>query len=221
MIDSSPIKVTSVSQEVYLRLRRMITSGQLRPGAAVTLRSLGDSLHVSTTPVREALRRLESEGLVQYGRRSVTIAALSADEVFSLFQIRLRLEQLAAEWALEKTTEMDLAEIGEILEQLEANEENPDQWRILNQDFHRRFYDCADSAHLLEYIRQVWMQIEPYMAIYASSRSNHRDANIEHRQIFAAITARDLNALLVLTGEHLNRTAEQIIHELRQADSSS
>lgn len=221
MIESSPIQVTSVSQEVYHRLRRMITSGQLHPGTAVTLRSLGEALHVSTTPVREALRRLESEGLVQYGRRSVTIASLSTEEVFTLFQIRFRLEQLATEWALEKVTDTDLAEIGEILEQLEANEENPDQWRVLNQDFHRRFYDCADSAHLLEYIGQVWMQIEPYMAIYASSKSDHRDSNIEHRQIFAAITTRDLNALLVLTSRHLNRTADQIIHELRQVDSST
>lgn len=221
MIDASPIRVTTVSQEVYHRLRLMITSGELRPGAVVTLRSLGQALDVSTTPVREALRRLESQGLVQYGRHSVTITSLSAEEVLALFQIRFRLEQLAAEWALEKVTETDLAEIGEVLEQLETNEENPDQWRILNQDFHRRFYDCADSPHLLEYIRQVWMQIEPYMAIYASSKSDHRDSNVEHRQIFAAITSGDLNALLALTSEHLNRTAEQIIYQLRQIDSSA
>jgi DNA-binding GntR family transcriptional regulator len=218
MMESNPVQVTSVGQEVYRRLRGMITSGQLKPGAALTLRSIAEALSVSTTPVREALRMLEADGLVHYGRRSVTVSSLSVEEVGALFQIRLRLEQLAAEWAIEKMTDSDEQDIEEILDQLDANVDDQDRWRTLNQEFHRRFYDCADSAHLLEYIEKIWNSVEPYMAIYASSMSNFREANEEHRRMFEAIRARDLETLLVLTQHHLEVTCEQVVKELRKAN---
>jgi len=216
--ESNPVLVTSVGQEVYRRLRGMITTGQLKPGGALTLRSIAQALSVSTTPVREALRMLEADGLVQYGRRSVTVSSLSVDEVGSLFQIRLRLEQLAAEWAMDKMTSSDEHDIEEVLDQLDANVDDQDRWRTLNQEFHRRFYDCADSPHLLDYIERIWTNVEPYMAIYASSLTNFREANDEHRYMFEAIRARDLETLLVLTQHHLEATCEHVVNELRRAN---
>jgi DNA-binding GntR family transcriptional regulator len=220
-MQSGHIEVTSLGREVYRRVRSMITTGQLRPGGPLTLRSIAEELGVSTTPVREAFRLLQADGLVQYGRRSVTVTALSVTEVESLFQIRLRLEQLAAEWAIDKITDADIADIEDLLDQLDASVEDQERWRILNQDFHRRFYDCADSVHLLEYIEKVWNSVEPYMAIFASSMENFHAANVEHRQMFEAIRARDLGTLLVLTAHHLEVTAAQVVSQLQREPSDS
>ena len=67
-----------------------------------------------------------------------------------------------------------------------------DGWRALNQDFHRRFYDCARSPHLLELISRVWDKVEPYIAIYACSVENFHEAHRQHLEILESIATRDL-----------------------------
>jgi DNA-binding GntR family transcriptional regulator len=205
-----PIRVSTVIDEVYERLRAAITAGTLAPGTKVSLRSIADTFEVSTMPVREALRRLESDGLVVFGRRSITVSNLSADQVTQIFRIRLQLELLAAEWALEQVTDDDIADLRDIVDRMDRGTLGVDEWRSLNQDFHRRFYDCARSPHLLELIGRVWDKVEPFLAIYASTVEDFAEAHRQHRQILEAIAARDLYTLMILTTEHSDYTSRTV-----------
>ncbi|MET0703630.1 MAG: GntR family transcriptional regulator [Mycobacterium sp.] len=209
-MERQPIKVVTVSDEVYSRLRLAITSGSLAPGTKVSIRSVADTFEVSTMPVREALRRLESDGLVVFGRRSITISNLSGDQVTQIFRIRLQLELLAAEWALEKVTEDDIADLHEILVRMDRPDITVDEWRSLNQDFHRRFYDCARSPHLLELIGRVWDKVEPFMAIYVSTVGDFAEAHRQHLGILESITQRDLYTLIIRTTEHAEHTSQAV-----------
>src|SRR5438105_2124376 len=101
-MDPQVIKVSTVNDEAYERLRSGITSGALLPGRKISIRTIAESFGVSTMPVREALRKLQAEGFVVFERSGVTVTHLSSDQVWQVFQIRLRLEQLAAEWAIEQ-----------------------------------------------------------------------------------------------------------------------
>ena len=217
---NDPIHVSTINDEVYERLRRWITSGTLTPGTQISIRALADVFEVSTMPVREALRRLEADGLVLFHRRSVTVTLLSADQVGQVFQIRLRLEQLAAEWAIQQVTDVDIADLEEILAKMNRPSIDVEEWRQLNQDFHLRFYDCARSPHLLELIRNVWDKVEPYMTIYSSSVNDFREAHRQHEQILHWIKSRNLSALLIETSEHLTYTARTVIAAI-QAHSSA
>jgi DNA-binding GntR family transcriptional regulator len=219
MSHDGPIELTNASTAVYNRLRTMIFRGTLKPGQVITLRSVGAQLGVSTTPIREALRMLQADGMVKYDRRAITVAALSPEEVAELFEIRLRLEQLAAERAISRVTDDDLADIEDILERLDEASYDQDRWRMLNQDFHRRFYDCADSAHLSEFIGRIWASLEPYMAIYASAFHDFTHSSVEHHAIYDAIKARDLDSLLNLTEEHLDGTLARVLAQLDDAAS--
>lgn len=209
-----------INDEVCERLRRWITSGTLVPGTKISLRSIADAFGVSTTPVREALRILQAEGLVVFERRSVTVTNLSEEQVHEVFQIRLRLEQLATEWALDRVRDEDLADLENILSRMEQPGIQAQEWRDLNQDFHRRFYDCARSPHLLELIRNMWNKIEPYMAIYASTVENFNEAQRQHQRILQHIRKRNLEALLVELANHINYTERTVVTALRQ-DSSN
>ncbi|WP_164990485.1 GntR family transcriptional regulator [Agromyces albus] len=206
-----------MNDEVYERLRQWITTGTLLPGMKISIRSIADSFGVSTMPVREALRRLESDGLVVFGRRSVTVTLLSTDQVQQVFQIRLRLEQLAAEWAIDQVDEDDIADLESILAKMDRPDIGVDEWRHLNQDFHRRFYDCARSPHLLELIRNVWDKVEPYMAIYASTVQDFAEAQRQHSEMLELIRGRRLSALLTATAEHLDYTARTVVAALEGA----
>jgi len=213
-MDAQPIKVATVNDEVYTRLHQAITSGALMPGMKLTIRSIADSFQVSTMPVRDALRRLEASGLVVFGRRSVTVTLLSPDEVEQVFQIRLRLEQLAAEWAISRIRPQDLDDLEQILAQMDEPDLSAEQWRVLNQRFHLRFYERAESEHLLRLIRDVWSKVEPYMAIYASRVDDFAEAQQQHRFMLDLIRRGDLSGLLVATAHHLDHTAKTVVSAL-------
>lgn len=220
-MDAQPIQVSTINVEVYERLRQWITTGTLLPGVKISTRSIADAFDVSTMPVREALKRLESDGLVVFGRRSVTVTYLSAEQVMQVFQIRLRLEQLASEWAIEQLNEDDLTELSAILERMNRPGIGVEEWRQLNQDFHCRFYDCARSPQLLELIRNVWDKVEPYMAIYTSTVEDFEEAHRQHLAIFELIRTRNLSALLMANAEHLDYTARTVSEALKNARPSS
>lgn len=213
-MDSETIKVSTVNHEVYDRLRRWITSGSLSPGAKISIRSIADAFGVSTMPVREALRMLQAEGFVAFERRSVTVTHLSRDQMMQIFEIRLRLEQLASEWAIDQLNDDDIADLESILRKMDRDDIGVEEWRTLNQDFHRRFYDCARSPHLLDLIRNIWDKIEPYMAIYASTVDDFREAHAQHLEILELIRAGDLPNLLVAIENHLHHTAKTVLQAL-------
>jgi DNA-binding GntR family transcriptional regulator len=218
MMQLQPIRVSTVIEAVYERLRTAITAGALAPGTKVSIRSIADSCQVSTMPVREALRRLESDGLVVFGRRSITVSNLSAGQVTQVFRIRLQLELLATEWAIEQVTEDDVADLQDILNNMDRPDIGVDDWRSLNQDFHRRFYDCARSPHLLELIGRMWDKVEPFMAIYASSVDDFQEAQHQHAEILAAIAARDLYTLIIKTTEHSEYTSRTVAAALAKRE---
>lgn len=215
------IKVSMINDEVCDRLRRWITSGTLLPGTRISLRSIADTYGVSTTPVREALRKLQAEGLVVFERRSVTVTHLSKEQVHEVFQIRLRLEQLASEWAIDQVSDEDISDLEDILARMDQSGVEAQTWRDLNQDFHRRFYDCARSPHLLELIRNMWNKIEPYMAIYASTVEDFDEAHRQHQRILQHIRKRNLSALLVELAEHIDYTESAVAEALKQETSTA
>ena len=211
------ISVPTVAEEVYGRIRTGITGGTLRPGARLSIRSLADTLAVSTMPVREALKRLQAEGFIVFERRSVTVIALSPDEVDQVFAIRLRLEQLAAEWALRRLTSTDVGALRSVLEGMTDPHIAPDRWRELNRRFHQRFYECAGSPHLLDLIRNVWDRVEPYLSVYASTVEDFGEAHRQHLRMLRLIEDRDLDGLLQETSWHLEHTSRTVVEALSAA----
>lgn len=211
------ISVSTINKEVYDRLRAAIRTGTLPPGVKISLRSVADTLGVSTMPVREALRTLQAQGLVEFERRSVTVVQLTPDEVVQVFQIRLRLEELAAEWALPRLTDDDVAELRAVLAEMGDPGIAPDVWRRLNRRFHERFYECARSPHLLELIHNIWDRVESSMAIYASTVEDFAEAHRQHLRMLELIEARDLPGLLDETVWHLEHTSRTVAEALREA----
>jgi DNA-binding GntR family transcriptional regulator len=216
-VDTSAITVPTLAEEVYDRIRTGITSGTLTPGSRLSIRPLAEQLSVSTMPVREALKRLQAEGFVVFGRRSVTVVSLTADELHQVFAVRMHLEQLAAEWALPRLEPVDVADLRALLEEMADEQLETARWRAMNRRFHQRFYECAASPYLLDLIRGVWDRVEPYMAIYASTVEDFSEAHRQHLRMLELIEARDLPALLAETHWHLEHTSRTVAEALAEA----
>src|SRR5260370_29376061 len=147
-------KYVSKSDMVSDVLRDIITDGQLSPGTPLRQRDLAEQFDVSNTPVREALRRLESEGLVVTDvHRGATVARTELEELEENYRILAALEALAGSLAVDKVTDDDIADIEALDREVAACP--PDDGRLaeLNRQVHFRIYRCARSPMLLRLMR--------------------------------------------------------------------
>ena len=210
----------TVAERVYLEIRRRILDGRIAPGTRLSIRTLAQSLGVSTMPTREALKRLHFEGLVEFDRRAVTVTRLNAQEIRQLFAIRLNLESQATEWALPRLDHEATVSMRKLLDRMAEEDITPDEWRELNREFHETFYDCADSRYLSELIHNTWDRVQPYMAIYANEGRNLTEARRQHESMYALMREGRREELLEATRHHLEHTADAIVEALDEAPST-
>lgn len=176
------------SDVVAAAIRELVITGELEPGTELRQRDLAMRFNVSPTPVREALKRLESEGLVHYdvhrGAR-VMDTAFEADE--ENFLIRAALERLAVGLASSRVTEEDLADMEALNAQLAASAQGDPEAQELNRRLHFRVYEAARSPLLLALLRLLWHSFPPAKHVNRSLADSAR----QHAEIIAALRDRD------------------------------
>jgi DNA-binding GntR family transcriptional regulator len=193
-------KYVSKSDMVTDELRELITGRLLSPGSPLRQRDLAEQFDVSYTPVREALRRLESEGLVVTDvHRGATVARTESEEREENYRILAVLEALAGTLAVSKMTDPDLTEIEALYRQV-ADCHPDDSWLAeLNRQFHFRIYECARSPMLLLLMRLLWRSF-PYGP---QAGRSHQESVRQHAQLVKALKRRDEEQLAAIIQEHV------------------
>jgi DNA-binding GntR family transcriptional regulator len=196
----------SLADLVYSALRDAIAGGTLAPGSHLREHPLARHFGVSTTPVREALRRLERDGLVSvHLHRGAVVTAFNPREIVSLYEIREVLECRAVRRAA-LARPRDFSRVEELLRESKAVAEKPDQIAFNRVDvaFHRALYEVGGNLQLAELIERVHRQIQGVRArcaIYLPGRPGISYA--EHQTILAAVKARDADRAEALTRTHI------------------
>lgn len=196
----------TVAHQVATMLREEILRAELAPGIRLRQEEVADRLGVSTTPVREAFRILEAEGLVKLDPgRGVLVFRPSIEEVRETYEIREALEMLAIRHTVESVSEADLKELGEILEELDKVEDR-DAWIRLNNHYHDRIYAFSSRPKLCSMIVALRDSMAGYMhtAILRAVESGR--ASDEHRAILDACQARDVEKAQEAVRVHLHQT---------------
>ncbi|HET8601490.1 MAG TPA: GntR family transcriptional regulator [Segeticoccus sp.] len=182
--------VQTKGEAAYAALREAILDGRLTPGSRLRLHQLADDLGMSLTPVREALGLLQTQGLVSHDpHRGARVASLSREGIEEIFQLRQVLEPLACEWAARRATDVQLADISQVMRSFDeaVDEGRYDELPSLNATLHHQIYAAAGSQYLLEFIERLWDRI-PYQAM--SLVREHERSTAEHRAIVAALVQR-------------------------------
>lgn len=207
------------SETAYAVLRDRILGGKLAPGQVLQQRELAASLGISTTPLREALRRLMTEGLVELdSHRDARIPELRAEQAQDLLELRSALDPLAASLAAERRTTADLAEMREALADLEPLPGRPTLEQLgAHRRFHRAVHTAAHNTLLATSLEQLWDQSDRYrlFALAGGHRSHDGDAAKEHRALVAAIADRDADEAGAIMRTHIGaslgaRAAERL-----------
>lgn len=214
----SPITLPSVTDVIYTQLRHDISQGVYPPGP-IHLKPIAERFSVSVVPVREALRRLEAEGLVSFdGKRRIVINALNEEELDEIFAMRGELESLALRRAVPRLTadQSQLTMLAELIEVMDAREDDPGQWRDVNREFHALLYEAAAMPRLWSVVSSLWVASEPYLRVYVTAVDSLRSAQDQHREILRHVRAADAEHAEVVLRAHLADTWQVVQRRIRE-----
>ncbi len=207
---ASATKTGTSATEVADSLRKEITSGRLAPGTALRQDDLATQLGVSRIPIREALSRLEAEGLIViHPNRGAFVSELSAGEIEEIFELRLYFESQALRHAMPKHTPRTLRHLQNIQRELDT-EDIPEQWLELDEAFHDGLFAPCERRHTLAQIRSLRVLVKRYYVSLLSPDSNREEWNEHHRSILNAVERSDTEDAVHFLQEHLLKTSKLV-----------
>lgn len=193
-------------------LRAAILRGHYPPGTRLRQEELATQYGASRVPIREALRLLESEGLiVTVANAGAWIASLSLDECAELYQVRERIEPLLLRYSLPNLTESDVDRLSELAEKMQ-NTRAVERFLELDREFHLSSYRCAETTFLGPTVARLWNNTQHYRRAFTKllDVESNRIVHDEHHMLVAAIRENDADeAERVLFG-HIRRTRLQL-----------
>ncbi|MGW4646882.1 GntR family transcriptional regulator [Kitasatospora sp. NPDC004289] len=212
--------VKSKADLAYESLRGAIAQGDLKPGERINMDELARNFGVSKIPIREAVKRLESDGLlVSRVHAGVTVAGIDVNEMRGVFLARESIEALVAELAAQQIDDRQLAELEEVQEAMRASLAGgaTGEMAELNSRFHRLLAEAAGYRVLGDLVEQLLLTIRRYRITAPLGERNWRSVVEEHDTIIAALRSRDPQAAAAAARAHIG---SQAAHEVEQGEES-
>jgi DNA-binding GntR family transcriptional regulator len=219
MLMAAAEQVGSTSEAEYLRLREEIVGGALPPGTTLLETAIAARHGVGRAAVREAILRLEHDGLVHRGPRGPQVRTLTPPEVVEIYQARIALEAEAAASAAAHRSALDLARLQHVHEQA-ALATDPEEARALHGRWHAVLRQACHNPTITGILDRLALQLALYDSVDMARSANLESTDEEHAQVLAAITAGDQDAARRLLRTHLERTRDVRIAALVRAESS-
>jgi DNA-binding GntR family transcriptional regulator len=201
-------------QEIVLDyLRSEILRGRMPPGTRLNQYVFAEQLRVSRMPVREALRTLQAEGLVELQpHRSAIVVSLEPDDIAEIFDIRATLEARAAQLAASRLSDEAIDRLRELDEEMSrALEAHDERWLLLHREFHRTIYSASGWSRLSALIEAQFNALAPYERLWAQLSAHNSTAFRKgHSEVLQAAETRDPNLLAARLTEHTLKTPTEI-----------
>ncbi len=206
-------KTVSLADQVFEHLERDILTGKYQRGEILTESKLSAELGVSRTPIREALRRLDQEHIIEETPKGSVVVGINEKDLADIFMIRKSLECLAASLAAKNRTEEQIGELREALEFQEFYLHKNDAEQIKQQDgrFHTVLYKLSGSNTFYDILVPLHKKIQKYRRASVESTSRAEASVAEHREIFEAIEAGNADKAAIAASKHVENAYRHII----------
>ena len=198
-------RTVSLADQVFENLETDILSGKYPRGELLTEGKLSQTLGVSRTPIREALRRLSQEHIIEESGKGVIVLGITENDLKDIFFIRRKIEGVCAANAAKKHTAEQLASLREAVEFQEfyLNKSDPDKIKTMDSRFHETIYQMSGSSVLSDVLIPLHRKIQKYRRASISNTIRAAASVSEHREIFEAIAASDAEKAEELINKHL------------------
>lgn len=191
---------------VFHTLREAILKGELKPGERLMELQLASKLGVSRTPIREAIRMLELEGLaVTFPRKGAEVAKMTEKDMEDVLQIRRALDELAVGLACDNMTEEKLVQLYEAMIRFEESTRSGDvkQTAQTDMEFHEVIYQAADNPKLVNMLNNLREQMYRYRVEYLKNDDVYPRLIEEHKMIYEGLKQKDKNTVVEIVGYHV------------------
>ena len=212
MVESRPIR--EIAYEV---LKKAIITGEIPAGERIVETDYADRLHISRTPLREALRKLERDGLVEYVmRRGVVVRAFTIEDVREIYTIPNALEMLTLPSIIENATPEDIQALREKLAEMDRLQEKDDVEGLspLAREFHWMLTSISQQKRILRVIESQDEYIRRFSAMAIRQENRRSAAHQEHHRLVDYVEAKDLDRFTELTKKHIERSMENCLDAL-------
>ena len=204
---------------VFNTLRKAIITGEFAPGERLMEISLAERLGVSRTPVREAIRKLELEGLVvMIPRRGAEVARITEAGLKEVLEVRCALEELAVELACQRSTKESLAQLKEAHQRFVDAVKTGDTLEITNQDeaFHECIFAMSNNKRLVQVVHNLKEQMFRYRMEYVKDGSYHEELIREHDKLLQAISEGREDTAREIMKHHIQNQEKIILSQLHK-----
>lgn len=206
----------SAADLIFEALKEAIFTGELKEGEHLRQDALAELFNASRIPVREALARLEQNGLAVTERfRGTTVAGLSPDEIRETFEFRALLEGDVIHHAVSQMSDEALADARRYSDAF-VQETDPAKWSVLNRNFHNSLYRDANRPYYVHIIKSTIDRVERYLRAQIILTDGMQKAHNEHVGILNACIARDADLAAQLTRSHIRGASESLISVLEE-----
>lgn len=205
-----------IREVVYESLRKTLIEGKVPLGERFIEKEYSDRLNISRTPIREALKQLELEGLVEYIHRSgVVVNTITKEDVIEVYRIRQSLELLVITTAMENITEQEVDEINQLLDYTEKvnSEGKIDEVINLFSKFNSVIYKASKMKRLPFMISNLNSYLQRFRNISIEDNTRREKALVEHRYILQAIVSKDKNLAEKTIKKHLEDSLEIVVSQ--------
>ena len=206
-------QMISLADQVFEVLEHAILSGEYERGQLLTETQLSEELAVSRTPIREALKRLAMEHIVEMTNRGARVVGILPEDIDDIYEIRVRVEGLVVARAALNMTDADIEELQSTLDLQEFYTQKQDADNLKNMDsrFHQLLYEHCGSNILRELLAPLHRKIMKYRKVSMSIPSRAHESLTEHRAILDAVRERDAAKAEALTIEHIKHARESVL----------
>lgn len=206
---SSSIRITGqpLSESIFIELRSAILRGKLRPGEKLSEQQVCDKFGLSRTPVREAFRQLEVEGLIEtIPNRGAFVVGLSKRDIEDLYEMRKAYEILAVKWAIERITKEEMEKLEEAYEFMEfyTMKKEADKMLNINMQFHNLIYKASRNRMLEHTLSTYQFYLKETESNSAYLDGYLEDVLKEHKQIYNAFVEKDTEKGMAAAAMHLD-----------------
>ena len=208
---------------VFNTLRRAILRGELVPGQRLMEIRLADQMGVSRTPVREAIRKLELEGLVlMIPRRGAIVAKITEKDLKDVLEVRASLERLSTKLACERMEEETIEELREAQEAFKAALRGDDITLQAQKDveFHDVIYKSTNNLRLIQMLNNLREQMYRYRLEYLKDGTSHQKLVEEHEAIIEALSRRDTEETTNIMVGHVYNQEQAVMRKIHEAEST-
>ena len=214
MAPARAITKQSLPDVIANDLRERILSGELAEGEIIRQETLAKEYDVSRMPIREALKRLNAEGLIQWANnRGGSVTKHSLEEIGEIFDLRTLIEVDLFRRAIPHMGPADITRCEQLLEQMETSYDDNDvsNWGLLNHAFHSALYAASGRRMTMELLDRVNMQADRYVRMHLSVMKQREPAKKEHRELLRLAKGGRVEQACGLLTQHIQRTKDQLL----------